>query len=49
MNHLIQGSGPIQCILLPEQLGDYMTEENRLQTTDVFVDELDLAALVLAG
>jgi transposase len=49
MKRFIQGSDRTQGILLPEQLDDYVTEENPIRVIDVFVDELDLAALGFAG
>ena len=49
MKRFIQGSDRTQGILLPEQLDDYVTEENPVRVIDVFVDELDLAALGFAG
>ena len=49
MKRFIQGSDRTQSILLPEQLDDYVTEENPVRVIDVFVDELDLAALGFAG
>ena len=49
MKCFIQGSDRTQGILLPEQLDDYVTEENPVRVIDVFVDELDLGALGFAG
>lgn len=49
MKRFIQGSDRTQGIRLPEQLDDYVTEENPVRVIDVFVDELDLAALGFAG
>jgi transposase len=40
MKRFIQGSDRTQGILLPEQLDDYVTEENPVRVIDVFVDEL---------
>jgi transposase len=45
MKRFIQGSDRTQGILLPEQLDDYVTEENPVRVIDVFVDELDFATL----
>ena len=45
MKRFIQGSDRVQGILLPEQLDDYVAEENPVRVIDVFVDELDLATL----
>jgi transposase len=49
MKRFIQGSDRAQGILLPEQLDDYVTDENPVRVIDVFVDELDLAALGFEG
>jgi len=49
MKRFIQGSDRTQGILLPEQLDDYVTEENTVRVIAVFVDELDLATLGFAG
>jgi transposase len=49
MKRFIQGSDRTQGILLPEQLDDYVTEENPVRVIDVFVDELDLGTLGFAG
>lgn len=49
MKRFIQRSDRAQGILLPEQLDDYVTEENPVRVIDVFVDELDLATLDFAG
>jgi transposase len=49
MKRFIQGSDRAQGILLPEQLDDYVTDENPVWVIDVFVDELDLAPLGFEG
>lgn len=49
MKRFIQGSDRTQGILLPEQLDDYVTEENPVRVIDIFVDELDLATLGFSG
>jgi transposase len=49
MKRFIQGSDRTQGILLPEQLDDYVTEEKPVRMINVFVDELDLAALGFSG
>ena len=49
MKRFIQGSDRAQGILLPAQLDDYVTDENPARVIDVFVDELDLAALGFEG
>lgn len=41
MKRFIQGSDRAQGILLPEQLDDYVTDENPVRVIDIFVDELD--------
>jgi transposase len=38
------GEDPIQGVLLPEYLADYVAEDNPVRVIDVFVDELDLGA-----
>jgi hypothetical protein len=47
MKRFIEGEARTQVILLPECLDDYVAEENPVRVVDVFVDELDLAHLVL--
>jgi transposase len=37
------------CALLPDCLDDYVTEDSAVRVVDVFIDELDLAALGFAG
>ena len=49
MNRFIQGRDRMQGILLPEQVDDYVTDENPVRVIDVFVDELDLATLGFEG
>jgi transposase len=49
MKRFIQGSDRSQGILLPEQLDDYVTDENPVRVIDAFVDELDLATLGFEG
>ena len=49
MKRFIQGIDRTQGILLPEQLDDYVTDENPVRVIDVFVDELDLATLGFEG
>lgn len=49
MKRFIQGSDRTQGILLPEQLDDYVSENNPVRVIDVFVDELDLGSLGFAG
>jgi hypothetical protein len=38
-----------QSTLFPERLEDYLSEDNPVRAIDVFVDELDLAALGFRG
>jgi len=45
MARYIEGEDRRQRALLPEYLDDYVSEENPVRVVDVFVDELDLAAL----
>lgn len=45
MTRFIEGEDRRQGALLPEYLDDYVSEENPVRVIDVFVDELDLAAL----
>lgn len=45
MSRFIEGQDRRQGTLLPEHLEDYVSEENPVRVIDVFVDELDLAAL----
>jgi transposase len=45
MSGFIVGADRNQTTLLPESLDDYVAEESAVRVIDVFVDELDLAAL----
>jgi transposase len=45
MSGFIVGADRNQTTLLPESLDDYVVEESAVRVIDVFVDELDLAAL----
>lgn len=45
MKRFIEGEDRSQGTLLPELLGDYVTEDNPVRVVDVFVDELDLTRL----
>jgi transposase len=49
MKRFVEGEDRRQATLLPDCLHDYVTEENPVRIVDVFVDELDLAALGFAG
>jgi transposase len=49
MARFVQGSDRHQVALLPDCLDDYVDVDNPVRVVDVFVDELDLAALGFAG
>ena len=49
MKRFVEGEDRRQGTLLPEYLEDYVSEENPVRVIDVFVDELDLAALGFEG
>ena len=49
MKRFVEGVERRQGTLLPEYLEDYVCEENPVRVIDVFVDELDLAALGFEG
>jgi transposase len=49
MGRFVEGEDRRQGVLLPEYLDDYVSEENPVRVIDVFVDELDLAALEFEG
>src|ERR671913_2167909 len=49
MKRFVEGEDRRQATLLPDCLDDYVTEDNPVWIVDVFVDELDLAALGFAG
>jgi transposase len=49
MGRFVEGEDRRQGVLLPEYLDDYVSEENPVRVIDVFVDELDLAALGFEG
>jgi transposase len=49
MKRFIHGGDQVQGFLLPEQLDDYVTDENPVRVIDVFVDELDSATLRFEG
>jgi transposase len=48
MKRFVQGCDRTQGLLLPEQLEDYVTQENPVRVVDAFVNELNLAALGFA-
>src|ERR1700683_5055315 len=45
MHRFIDGEDRMQQALLPHSLEDYVSEENPVRVIEVFIDELDLAAL----
>ena len=45
MSRFIEGENRTQATLFPEQLNDYVTEENAVRVIDVFIDGLDLSGL----
>src|SRR3954453_16795429 len=49
MHRFIDGEDRLQQALLPHSLEDYVGEENPVRVVEVFIDELDLAALGFAG
>ena len=49
MKRFVQGADRTQGILLPEQLEDYVSEDNPVRVVDVFVDSLDLDSLGFDG
>jgi transposase len=49
MKRFVEGEDRRQGVLLPEYLGDYVSEENPVRVIDVFVDELDLEVLGFEG
>ena len=49
MHRFIDGEDRMQTALLPHSLEDYVGEENPVRVIEVFIDELDLAALGFSG
>src|SRR5712672_1961484 len=49
MHRFIDGEDRMQQTLLPHCLEDYVGEENPVRVIEVFIEELDLAALGFAG
>ena len=49
MSRFIEGEHRTQSVLFPEQLEDWITEDNPVRAVDAFVDELDLTELDFAG
>lgn len=49
MRRFIEGASRSQATLLPECLDDYIGEDNPIRAVDVFVEQLDLAAMGFSG
>ena len=49
MMRFVGGADRHRIALPPHRLDDYVAEDNPVRVVDVFVDELDLAALGFAG
>src|ERR1700730_10059305 len=49
MKRSVEGENCQQMILLPDCLDDEVVEDNPVRVIDVFIDELDLAALGFEG
>ena len=49
MHRFIDGEDRMQQALLPHSLEDYVSAENPVRVIEVFIDELDLAALGFSG
>ena len=49
MKRFVEGEDRSQSTLFPEQLDDYVGEDNPVRVVDVFVDELDLGGIGFAG
>src|SRR6266571_7170379 len=49
MRRFIDGEDRMQQALLPHSLEDYVSEENPVRVIEVFINELDLAALGFSG
>src|ERR1019366_9127728 len=49
VGRFVEGEDRRQSLLLPESLDDYVTEDNPVRVVEVFIDELDLAALGFDG
>ena len=49
MKRFIESENRRQATLLPDSLEDYVTDDNPVRVIDVFIDELDLAAMGFAG
>ena len=49
MHRFIDGEDRMQLALLPHRLEDYVDEDNPVRVIEVFIDELDFAALGFSG
>ena len=49
MHRFIDGEDRMQQMLLPNSLEDFVSEDNPVRVIEVFIDELDLAALGFVG
>lgn len=49
MKRFIHSTDRSQVTLFPEQLEDYVAEDNPVRVVDVFVDQLNLGQLGFAG
>jgi transposase len=49
MSRFIEGQQRSQSVLFPEQLEDWISEDNPVRAVDAFVDELDLVQVGFAG
>lgn len=49
MKRFVEGTDRSQSILFPEQLDDYVTEDNVVRVIDAFIEALDLGKLGFAG
>jgi transposase len=49
MRRFVEGMDRAQSTLFPERLEDWIGEDNAVRVIDVFVEELDLAALGFSG
>jgi transposase len=45
MKRFVEGENRMQSTLFPEQLDDYISEDNPVRVIDVFVDEMDLSKM----
>jgi transposase len=49
MKRYVEGEDRSQAIMFPERLDDYIADDNPVRVIDVFIEELDLAALGFQG